>query len=164
MKKIILILFVVFGIMSLAGCDLIIGTLSDLFGDDDDDDYTPPVYEDSYEQYGDNFPENATPLYANSPQTHSLHTTSDVDWFVIDVATGTPIAIEIYPVSGGVGITDVDFYVYDQSVADYVAYGTSTAGNSTEYLEFTTEGTAPFFVKVEPYSGTGNYNIIWYYL
>lgn len=98
-----------------------------------------------------------------TPQVHTLHTSSDVDWLTLTVTDNTGnLVVDITPVSGGVGIDNVDFVLLDATLTE-VLVSESAFGNSTESNTLTSYSVGTYYVRVyAPTGDTGDYKISWY--
>jgi cyanophycinase len=84
--------------------------------------------------------------------TGSLSTTSDVDWYKLDVTAGGAINISLSHGSG----KDFDWYLYPAS-GSYVA-SRSTASNP-ETGSYTATAAGTYYIKIKSYSGSGTYTL-----
>jgi cyanophycinase len=84
--------------------------------------------------------------------TGSIGSSSDNDWFKLDVATGGEIKVNLSHAAG----IDLDWYLYPAS-GSYVASG-STSSNP-EVGSYTAAAAGTYYVKVKSYSGSGSYTL-----
>lgn len=89
---------------------------------------------------------------SGQPISASISSSSDVDWFRIDVTTPGQVTVSVNASSN----QDYDWYLYPAS-GSYVASGATATNPETGSYNVTTAGT--YYVKVKPYTGTGNYTL-----
>lgn len=82
----------------------------------------------------------------------SLSSTTDVDWYKLDVTAGGAINISLSHASG----KDFDWYLYPAS-GSYVASRSTTSNPETGSYTATTAGT--YYLKIKSYSGSGTYTL-----
>lgn len=144
----------------LGGCDL-----------DTPLDGSPVIEPDQYEPDDVRAQATSLPESANSEsrsrQEHTLHSSSDIDWFSISVSGVTGnlyITIEPVPENAtSLGVDNIGFVVTDDSDAEILASPTSF-GNSTA-AAVKTGGTADGIYYIRVFSAaedTGVYQISWY--
>lgn len=93
-----------------------------------------------------------TSLCSGSAVTGMLSSSSDLDWFRIDVSTPGTVTINLSHVSG----IDLDWYLY-KPTGSYVAYRSTSSNPETGSYSATTAGT--YYVRVKSYSGAGAYTL-----
>ena len=82
----------------------------------------------------------------------SLSSSSDVDWYRLDVTAPGTIAISL---SHGQGV-DFDWYLY-AATGPYIAYASTTNNPETGSKAVSSAGT--YYVRVKSYSGSGAYKL-----
>ncbi|WP_426209939.1 pre-peptidase C-terminal domain-containing protein [Massilia sp. TWP1-3-3] len=82
----------------------------------------------------------------------SIASSSDYDWYKLDVAAPGAINISLAHDSG----IDLDWYLYKSS-GSYVAYRSTSANPETGSYSATTAGV--YYVRVKSYSGAGRYTL-----
>lgn len=89
---------------------------------------------------------------SGSAITGSLSSSTDVDWYKLDVTAGGVINISLSHVSG----SDFDWYLYP-ATGSYVA-SRSTSSNP-ETGSYTVAAAGTYYIKVKSYSGSGSYTL-----
>jgi cyanophycinase len=82
----------------------------------------------------------------------SLSSSSDLDWYKLDVTSAGTISISL---SHGSSV-DFDWFLYP-ATGTYVAYKSTT--NNPETGSYTVSGAGTYYVRVKSYSGSGNYTL-----
>jgi cyanophycinase len=82
----------------------------------------------------------------------SISSSTDYDWYKIDVAAPGTISISLSHASG----IDLDWYLY-KATGSYVAYRSTSSNPETGTYNATAAGT--YYIRVKNYSGTGNYTL-----
>ena len=84
--------------------------------------------------------------------TGTIGSSSDVDWFKIDVTGAGTISVNLAHDSG----IDLDWYLY-KATGSYVAYRSTASNPETGTYNATAAGT--YYVRVKRYSGSGRYTL-----
>lgn len=82
----------------------------------------------------------------------SISSTSDYDWYRLDVTAAGTISINLSHASG----IDLDWYLYP-ATGSYVASASTTSNPETGSYNASAAGT--YYVRVKSYSGTGTYSL-----
>lgn len=82
----------------------------------------------------------------------SIASTSDLDWYKIDVAAAGAINVSLSHDSG----IDLDWFLY-KSTGSYVAYRSTASNPETGSYNATAPGT--YFLRVKSYTGAGRYTL-----
>jgi cyanophycinase len=93
-----------------------------------------------------------TGLCSGTAVSGTISTSSDYDWYRIDVASAGTISLNLAHQSG----IDLDVYLYPSS-GSYVAYA-STSSNP-ETLSYSAPAAGTYYIRVKNYSGTGTYSL-----
>ena len=84
--------------------------------------------------------------------TGTISSTSDYDWYKIDVAAAGAINISLSHASG----IDLDWYLYP-ATGSYVTY--KSTSNNPETGSYNAPAAGTYYVRVKSYSGTGSYTL-----
>ncbi len=82
----------------------------------------------------------------------TINSSSDYDWFKIEVTAPGTISINLAHDSG----IDLDWYLY-KATGSYVAYRSTASNPETGNYNATTSGT--YYIRVKSYSGNGRYTL-----
>lgn len=82
----------------------------------------------------------------------SISSSTDYDWYKIDVAAAGTISVNLSHASG----IDLDWYLY-KATGSYVAYRSTSSNPETGSYSATAAGT--YYLRVKSYSGSGNYTL-----
>jgi cyanophycinase len=93
-----------------------------------------------------------TGMCSNSAVSGSISSSSDYDWYRIDVAAAGTIAVNLAHDSG----IDLDWYLY-KATGSYVAYRSTASNPETGSYSASAAGT--YYLRVKNYSGTGRYTL-----
>jgi cyanophycinase len=93
-----------------------------------------------------------TNVCSGTPITGSLSSSSDLDWYRLDVTGAGTISISL---SHGSGV-DFDWFLYPAR-GSYVAYASTKNNPETGGYNVTAAGT--YYVRVKSYSGSGSYTL-----
>ncbi len=93
-----------------------------------------------------------TGLCSATPVTGSISSSSDYDWYKLDVATAGTIAVSLSHATGA----DLDWYLY-KATGSHVAYRSTSNNPESGSYNATTTGT--YYLRVKNYSGTGSYSL-----
>ena len=91
-------------------------------------------------------------LCSGTAVSGSVSSTSDYDWYKIDVAAAGAINVSLAHDSG----IDLDWFLYKSS-GSYVAYRSTASNPETGSYSATAAGT--YYVRVKSYSGAGRYTL-----
>jgi cyanophycinase len=94
----------------------------------------------------------STGLCSGTSVTGSISSSSDYDWYKLDVTGAGTISINL---SHGSGV-DFDWYLY-ATTGSYIASASTTNNPETGSKAVTAAGT--YYVRVKSYSGTGAYTL-----
>ncbi|MFZ6798499.1 pre-peptidase C-terminal domain-containing protein [Undibacterium sp. Di24W] len=84
--------------------------------------------------------------------TGSISSSTDYDWYKLDVSAAGPINITL---SHGTGI-DLDWYLYP-ATGSYVSY--KSTSNNPETGSYNAPAAGTYYVRVKSYSGSGSYTL-----
>jgi hypothetical protein len=101
---------------------------------------------------------NPTPTIQN--QDHTLHNSSDVDWYTFYGESG-----KTYEFSSQ-GTTDTRIYLYDNTATNQLAYDDDGMGYPNFLLHYTPAVSATYYLKVDGYAGAAGaylFNYLFYY-
>lgn len=93
-----------------------------------------------------------TGMCSGSAVTGSIASSSDYDWFKIDVTGAGAININLAHDSG----IDLDWYLY-KATGSYVAYRSTSSNPETGSYNASAAGT--YYIRIKNYSGTGRYTL-----
>ena len=110
---------------------------------------TPTTCTDSYEP-NDNFSEAYGPLSSGSSYSGKICSSSDVDWFKVNITSAGTIALS----STVPSYNDYDLELYDSS---YTQIASSTNGSgASELISYSATTTGNYYIKIYGFGGSSN--------